>query len=68
MNDKTTILKKKSYNNFIKSTDPTNAISLEKLTDIVNNLFVDVKVKERSQRRSIERLRKVKEELQVLYG
>ena len=68
MNDKTTILKKKVYNNFIKSTDPTNEISLEKLTDIVNNLFVDVKVKERSQRRSIERLRKVKEELQVLYG
>ena len=68
MNDKTTILKKKIYNNFIKSTDPTNEISLEKLTDIVNNLFVDVKVKERSQRRSIERLRKVKEELQVLYG
>ena len=65
MNDKTTILKKRVHNNFIKSTDPTNK---EKLTDMVNNLFVDVKVKERSQRRSIERLRKVKEELQVLYG
>jgi len=47
--------------------DPTNEISLENLTDVVSNFFVDVKAKEKSQRRSIERLRKVKEELQVLY-
>ena len=68
MINRITILKSKVYNNFIKFTEPTNEISLEKLTDMVKNFFVDVKVKEKSQRRSIERLRKVKEELQVLYG